>query len=121
MANSSRAIRERPGDVASLARRCGSSERGVRILCDYLTVVGLMAKEDGRYRHTPTSAVFLDPRSPASVASAARFLGHEATGSNSRDWQTWCALTTSYSISPNSGFSRCRIIGKDLATNHENP
>ena len=73
-----RAIGEGPGDSASLARQCGASERGIRILCDYLTILGLLAKEDGRYRHTPTSAVFLDPSSPASIASAARFLGHPA-------------------------------------------
>jgi SAM-dependent methyltransferase len=73
-----RAIGEGPGDIASLARQCGASERGIRILCDYLTILGLLAKEDGRYRHTPSSAVFLDPRSPASIASAARFLGHPA-------------------------------------------
>jgi 2-polyprenyl-3-methyl-5-hydroxy-6-metoxy-1,4-benzoquinol methylase len=73
-----RAIGEGPGDVASLARRCSASERGLRILCDYLTVIGLLSKEEGRYRHTPTSAMFLDPRSPASVASTARFLGNPA-------------------------------------------
>lgn len=73
-----RAIGEGPGDIASLARQCGASERGIRILCDYLTILGLLAKEGGRYRHTPSSAVFLDPRSPASIASAARFLGHPA-------------------------------------------
>ncbi len=50
----------------------------LRILCDYLTVIGLLAKEEGRYRHTPTSAMFLDPRSPACVASTARFLGNPA-------------------------------------------
>lgn len=50
----------------------------MRILCDYLTILGLLAKEDSRYRHTPSCAVFLDPRSPASIASAARFLGHPA-------------------------------------------
>jgi 2-polyprenyl-3-methyl-5-hydroxy-6-metoxy-1,4-benzoquinol methylase len=70
-----RAIGEGPGDVASLARQCASSERGIRILCDYLVILGLLAKQDGHYRHTPTSAVFLDPRSPACLASAARFLG----------------------------------------------
>jgi hypothetical protein len=69
-----RAVGEGPGDVASLARQCSASERGLRILCDYLTIIGLLSKEDGRYRHTPTSAVFLDPRSPACVASTARFL-----------------------------------------------
>lgn len=73
-----RAIGEGPGDIASLARQCGASERGIRILCDYLTILGLLAKEDGRYRHTPTSALFLDPQSPASIASISRFLGNPA-------------------------------------------
>jgi 2-polyprenyl-3-methyl-5-hydroxy-6-metoxy-1,4-benzoquinol methylase len=73
-----RAVGEGPGDVVSLARQCSASERGLRILCDYLTIIGLLAKEDGRYRHTPTSAMFLDPRSPACVASMARFLGTPA-------------------------------------------
>jgi SAM-dependent methyltransferase len=69
------AIGAGPGDIASLAQECGASERGIRTLCDYLTILGLLAKEDGRYRHTPTSALFLDPRSPACIASMARFLG----------------------------------------------
>jgi len=71
-----RAIGEGPGDVASIARRSSASERGTRILCDFLTVVGLLSKADGRYANTATSALFLDPRSPACVASTARFLGH---------------------------------------------
>jgi ubiquinone/menaquinone biosynthesis C-methylase UbiE len=73
-----RAVGQGPGDVATLARQCSASERGMRILCDYLTIIGLLAKEDGRYRHTPTSAMFLDPSSPACVASTARFLGNPA-------------------------------------------
>jgi len=73
-----RAIGEGPGDTASLARQCAASERGIRILCDFLTIAGLVEKEDGRYRHTPTSALFLDPRSPNSIASTARFLGNPA-------------------------------------------
>jgi hypothetical protein len=71
-----RAIGEGPADAASLARRCSASERGIRILCDYLTIIGFLRKEEGRYHHTPTSAAFLDPRSPACVASVARFLGN---------------------------------------------
>lgn len=71
-----RAIGEGPGDAASLAKGCGGSERGVRILCDYLTVMGLISKQGGTYRHTATSALFLDPRSPACLASTARFLGN---------------------------------------------
>lgn len=73
-----RAIGEGPGDAASLARQCSASERGMRILCDYLTVIGLLQKENGRYRHSPTSAAFLDPRSPACIASISRFLGNPA-------------------------------------------
>lgn len=71
-----RAIGEGPGDVASLARHCGGTERGVRILCDFLTMSGILEKHDGHYRHTPTSAAFLDPRSPACLASISRFLGN---------------------------------------------
>lgn len=73
-----RAVGEGPGDVASIAHHCSASERGIRILCDFLTIYGVLAKEDGRYRHTPTSAAFLDPRSPSCLASIAQFLGNPA-------------------------------------------
>jgi hypothetical protein len=70
-----RAVGEGPADAATLAARCSTSERGMRILCDFLAIIGLLAKEDGVYRHTQTSALFLDPRSPASLHSMARFMG----------------------------------------------
>jgi SAM-dependent methyltransferase len=69
-----RAVGDGPGDVASLSRQCSASERGIRILCDFLTIKGLLVKEDGCYRHSPTSAVFLDPRSPASLAPITQFI-----------------------------------------------
>jgi hypothetical protein len=69
-----RAIGDGPGDVASLARQCAASERGIRILCDFLTIKGVLIKEDGQYRHSPTSATFLDPRSPACMAPTAQFM-----------------------------------------------
>jgi SAM-dependent methyltransferase len=69
-----RAVGQEPGDVASIARHAQASERGIRILCDFLVVAGLLQKEDGRYRHTPSSAAFLDPASPTCLASIARFL-----------------------------------------------
>jgi 2-polyprenyl-3-methyl-5-hydroxy-6-metoxy-1,4-benzoquinol methylase len=73
-----RAVGEGPGDVASIARKCSASERGTRILCDFLVINGVLAKEDGRYKHTPSSAAFLDPASPACMASVAHFLSEEA-------------------------------------------
>ena len=69
------AVGEGPADAATLAARCSASVRGIRILCDFLTVIGLLLKQDGIYSHSPTSAVFLDPRSRASLHTAARFLG----------------------------------------------
>jgi SAM-dependent methyltransferase len=68
------AVGEGPGDVASIARHCSASERGTRILCDFLVINGVLEKVDGRYRHTATSAAFLDPRSPACMASIAQFM-----------------------------------------------
>jgi SAM-dependent methyltransferase len=73
-----RAVGEGPGDVASVASHCKASERGIRILCDFLTINGVLAKENGHYKHTPTSAAFLDPRSTACMASIAQFLGNPA-------------------------------------------
>jgi SAM-dependent methyltransferase len=72
-----RAVGEGLGDVAAIARHCSASERGIRILCDFLCIHGILAKENGRYRHSPTSAAFLDPRSPSCLASIAQFLGNK--------------------------------------------
>ena len=69
-----RAIGQGHRDVPALAQYAKASERGIRILCDYLVINGLLVKEDGRYRHTPTSAAFLDPASPACLSSVAHFL-----------------------------------------------
>jgi SAM-dependent methyltransferase len=69
-----RAVGEGPGDAASIARHASASERGTRILCDFLVINGVLKKEDGRYRHTPSSAAFLDPASPACMASIAQFM-----------------------------------------------
>ena len=68
------ALGDGPGDVASIARHSKASERGIRILCDFLAIYGVIVKENGRYRHTPASVMYLDPRSPACMASVAQFM-----------------------------------------------
>ncbi|MGH9563262.1 MAG: class I SAM-dependent methyltransferase [Terracidiphilus sp.] len=68
------AIGEGADTVHALVKRCQATERGIRILCDYLSVIGFLNKRDERYSLTPESAMFLDRRSPACVGSAARFL-----------------------------------------------
>ncbi|SRR5712692_6429426 len=59
---------------AAIAAKTGAAERGVRILCDYLAIMGLLTKEQGRYALTQESAVFLDRKSPACLASMTGFL-----------------------------------------------
>ena len=68
------AVAEGDGTAASVASRCGASERGVRILCDYLAVIGMLTKEGGAYGLTLDSAVFLDRRSPAYMGGTLEFL-----------------------------------------------
>jgi 2-polyprenyl-3-methyl-5-hydroxy-6-metoxy-1,4-benzoquinol methylase len=68
------AIGEGANTPTSLAAKSGAAERGVRILCDYLTIMGLLTKEQGRYSLTQESAVFLDRKSPACLASMTGFL-----------------------------------------------
>lgn len=68
------AIAENHRTPGELARRCQSSERGLRILCDYLVVLGLLKKEGSEYRLSEDSALFLDKKSPAYLGTAIRFL-----------------------------------------------
>ena len=69
------AIGEGANTPALLAAKAGASERGVRILCDYLTIMEFLTKENGQYSLTDESALFLDRRSPASLAAVTGFLG----------------------------------------------
>jgi ubiquinone/menaquinone biosynthesis C-methylase UbiE len=57
-----------------LAQRCNASERGMRILCDYLTVIGFLTKTGNRFALTQDSAIFLDGHSPGYVGAALEFL-----------------------------------------------
>ncbi len=59
---------------AEIAAQCHASERGVRILCDYLVIAGLLTKTDAQYSLTPDSAMFLDKRSPAYLGVVTSFL-----------------------------------------------
>jgi SAM-dependent methyltransferase len=70
------AIDEGASEAAAIAARCHASERGVRILCDYLTIIGFLTKEGPTYRLTPDTAAFLSRKSPANIASAIGFM-HE--------------------------------------------
>lgn len=68
------AIAEGAGTTAEIANKCKASERGVRILCDFLTIQGFLQKRGKRYELTPDSSLFLSRRSPAFLGSAINFL-----------------------------------------------
>ena len=57
-----------------LAERCGCPERGIRILCDNLVMIGFLEKSGEAYALTPDSAVFLDGNSPAYLGGMLPFL-----------------------------------------------
>jgi SAM-dependent methyltransferase len=68
------AIGEGNHSAAQIASRCKASERGTRILCDFLAMLGFLTKNENNYALTQDSAVFLDRRSPAYMGSATEFL-----------------------------------------------
>ncbi len=68
------AIPETDGTAEAIAARVQASPRGVRILCDFLTVNGFLRKEAQHYRLTPSTAMFLTRSSPAWLGSVVDFL-----------------------------------------------
>jgi 2-polyprenyl-3-methyl-5-hydroxy-6-metoxy-1,4-benzoquinol methylase len=68
------AIGDRQTTAEQIAGRAGAAERGIRILCDFLTVMGFLTKKDSHYGLAPDAAMFLDRRSPAYMGSVADFL-----------------------------------------------
>jgi SAM-dependent methyltransferase len=68
------AIGEGNTTAPEIAKRCATSERGMRILCDFLCIMGFLTKEENRYSLTADSAVFLDKRSPAYLGGVTEFM-----------------------------------------------
>ncbi len=69
------AIGEGSNTPEAVALRCQASVRGMRILADFLAVIGFLSKQDGRYGLTPDSALFLNRHSPGYVGGAVGFIG----------------------------------------------
>src|SRR6185369_12646965 len=67
-------IGEGKESAADIAAAAGAAERGVRILCDSLTVMGFLNKAGSSYRLTDATAVFLDKKSPAYLGTAMDFI-----------------------------------------------
>jgi ubiquinone/menaquinone biosynthesis C-methylase UbiE len=63
----------------AIAKACKASHKGVRVLCDYWTVNGLLIKSGDTYQLTPLAATFLDRASPTYLAGALGFVNGPIT------------------------------------------
>ena len=68
------AIKEGHNTTSALADRCNASERGLRMLVDYLVMLGFLTKSDNTYALTQDSEVFLVKTSPAYLGGTLEFL-----------------------------------------------
>jgi ubiquinone/menaquinone biosynthesis C-methylase UbiE len=68
------AIDEGARTLTAIAKRCEAPERGMRILCDYLAIIGFLRKTGETYHLGPDEAVFLSRRSPAYLGTTVDFL-----------------------------------------------
>src|SRR5262249_6730326 len=69
------AIAEGNRTSKAISERIRASERGTRVLCDFLTVIGFLTKQANEYNVTLDSSVFLNRHSPAYIGTIADFLG----------------------------------------------
>ena len=60
--------------ATEIASACRASPRGIRILADYLTIIGFLLKHGERYELTDDSKMFLDRKSPAYLGGATEFM-----------------------------------------------
>jgi 2-polyprenyl-3-methyl-5-hydroxy-6-metoxy-1,4-benzoquinol methylase len=68
------AIAEGNTTAATIAKRCNAAERGVRTLCNFLTIHGFLIKEGIQYSPAPDSSLFLNRHSPAYIGGTIEFL-----------------------------------------------
>ncbi|MGH9328727.1 MAG: class I SAM-dependent methyltransferase [Terriglobia bacterium] len=100
--------------AGAMAAKTIASERGLRILCDFLVVCNLLTKDGMKYGLTPDSAAFLDKRSPSYMGSCIGFLsapeirkgfddltaavrkgGTTSRGSTEANWPAWVEFARS--------------------------
>lgn len=68
------AIHEGCHELSALAKRCQSSERGIRMLADTLTMLGLLHKKTMKYYLTLESEKFLVKSAPTYVGGTVEFM-----------------------------------------------
>jgi 2-polyprenyl-3-methyl-5-hydroxy-6-metoxy-1,4-benzoquinol methylase len=69
------AIGEGNKTAPQIASRIQASEKGTRVLCDFMVIDGFLTKHGNEYDLTVDSSLFLDRKSPAYMGTVADFLG----------------------------------------------
>lgn len=65
-------------DAAALAQKAGADERGLEILLNALTAMGLLCKADGKFMNTEPSSTFLVSASPSYIGDVIKHHHHLA-------------------------------------------
>jgi 2-polyprenyl-3-methyl-5-hydroxy-6-metoxy-1,4-benzoquinol methylase len=91
------AIADGARTAAAIAKEVQASERGVRILSDYLTIHGILTKDASGYGLTQDAAVFLNRHSPGYLGGMTGFLASKAVVEN------FAALTKAVRTGKSSG------------------
>src|SRR4029077_7687397 len=60
--------------ATELANACQAAPRGIRILADYLTIIGFLHKHGDRYELAADAKAFLDRESPAYLGGTLSFM-----------------------------------------------
>ena len=74
------AIADGNESISAIAARINASEKGTRVLCDFLTIMGFLVKQGGEYSLTPDSAAFLNRHSPAYMGTMAILVNPRVAG-----------------------------------------
>jgi len=86
------AVGEAGGGLHEISQRIKASQRGVRVLCDFMVISGFLKKQLGksepRYSLTADSATFLDKKSAAYVGGATAFLASSFAVDAFKDFAT---------------------------------
>lgn len=80
-------LAKQPGNLAAVQSRLNLHERSARDFLDALVALGFLRREDGVYRNTPETDLFLDKAKPS-------YIGGILEMSNHRLYPFWGSLTT---------------------------
>ena len=79
------AIADGSTTAPKISARIQASEKGTRVLCDFLTIIGFLAKQGDDYSLMPDSAAFLNRHSPAYLGTATGFFSQMERQLNASD------------------------------------